>query len=354
MQSTCTEILTYQNDGTFRRKEPKSNQEPLEGLVDGHFDEHHSALYFVDVMHGLAYLHSHHIIHRDLKPENILLDTRGIARLSDFGVSHIFDEKARMPESPDRRATGLTRHDTDTALEMKRMDTHGLMTKTEGTWAFWSPEMCQSSQAFSGYAADIWAAGVCLYIFVTGKLPFFTNVPLDLFEMIKEAKVPFEGLELSDNLWQLLHMTLEKDPAQRAGVGDCLKHPFLLLARAQRIQQLSVELAKSKSTRVVVEEKDIQRVRALSIRLTVSIVRSYCGQLTRPFFLFPGLSHSYYHASCLAQECHQNFTRRIPSCEATVVDRFGRGVGLLFRQWREGIERNNVVWFELVFKFGSE
>jgi serine/threonine protein kinase len=287
------EILTYQNDGTFRRKEPKDNQEPVEGLVNGHFDEYHAALYFVDVMHGLAYLHSHNVIHRDLKPENILLDARGIARLGDFGVSHIFeDDKTRMPAPPDRRPTGLTRHDTDTALEMKRMDTRGLMTKTEGTWAFWSPEMCQGSQAFSGYAADIWAAGVCLYIFVTGKLPFYTNVPMDLLDMIKEAKVSYEGLDLSENLLELLQMTLEKDPAKRAGVGDCLKHPFLLLARGQRIQQLSVELARSKSTKVVVEEKDIQRVRIVSMYCVGSVARSGCSNascfflsISRPFAL---------------------------------------------------------------------
>ena len=191
--------------------------------------------------------------------------------------------------------------------------------------------MCQSSQAFSGYAADIWAAGVCLYIFVTGKLPFYTNIPMDLFDMIKEAKVPFEGLDLSDNLWQLLHMTLEKDPAQRAGVGDCLKHPFLLLARAQRIQHLSVELAKSKSTRVVVEEKDIQRVRIVSIAHAVSVVQLYCGLLTCPFFLFPGLSHSHYHASCLAQQSRQELKGRIPNCEAAFVDRFGWGLVFRFR-----------------------
>jgi serine/threonine protein kinase len=263
-----------------------------------------------------------------------LLDARGIARLSDFGVSHIFDDNAtRMPASPDRRPTGLTRHDTDSALEMKRMDTHGLMTKTEGTWAFWSPEICLGSEAFSGYAADIWAAGVCLYIFVTGKLPFFTDIPMDLFDMIKEAKVPSEGLDLSDSLWELLHMTLEKDPGQRAGVGDCLKHPFLLLARAQRIQQLSVELAKSKSTRVVVEEKDIQRVRMCQLNASwrLCCLTLYCGVLTRSFFLFPGLSHSHYHASCLAQECHQVFTGRIASCEATVVDRFDWEIGLVFK-----------------------
>jgi serine/threonine protein kinase len=60
------EILTYQQDGIFRRKEPKMGRDPIEGLVDGHFDEFHALLYFVDIMHGLAYLHQHHIIHRDL------------------------------------------------------------------------------------------------------------------------------------------------------------------------------------------------------------------------------------------------------------------------------------------------
>lgn len=59
------EILTYQNDGTFRRKEPKKGEPTIEGLVDGHFDEFNAALYFVDILHGLAYLHEKHIVHRD-------------------------------------------------------------------------------------------------------------------------------------------------------------------------------------------------------------------------------------------------------------------------------------------------
>jgi serine/threonine protein kinase len=44
----------------------------IQGIVDGHFDEEHAALYFVDVMHGLAYLHSHNIVHRDIKPGTFL------------------------------------------------------------------------------------------------------------------------------------------------------------------------------------------------------------------------------------------------------------------------------------------
>jgi serine/threonine protein kinase len=188
-----------------------------------------------------------------------LLDARGIAKLSDFGVSHMFEDDENAVATPSQHPLGLTRKDTDTALEMKGMADAGLMTKTEGTWAFWSPEMCQGI-SFSGYAADIWAAGVCLYIFVSGKLPFYTNVPIDLLDMIKEGKVSFDDMGLSENLHELLSMTLQKDPTKRAGVGDCMKHPGLLLARAQRFQQLSVELARSKATNTNVEESDIQAV----------------------------------------------------------------------------------------------
>ena len=64
------EILSYQDNGTFYRKDEERNDEL--GYANGHFDEQHVALFFVDILHGLAYLHRHHICHRDLKPENIL------------------------------------------------------------------------------------------------------------------------------------------------------------------------------------------------------------------------------------------------------------------------------------------
>jgi serine/threonine protein kinase len=54
------EILTYQEDGTFRRKDPRpasKHKQHAQGVVNGHFDEETAALYFVDILHGLAYLH---------------------------------------------------------------------------------------------------------------------------------------------------------------------------------------------------------------------------------------------------------------------------------------------------------
>ena len=194
-----------------------------------------------------------------LRLDSILLSSNGVAKLCDFGVSHIFDDT--IDKAMRRQGSGcLTRQDTDMALNLKPMAHDGLMTKTEGTWAFWSPEMCEGGRAFSGYAADLWAAGVCLYIFVTGKLPFYSEVPVDLMNLIKVGKVPYDE-NMSDQLVDLLHMALHRDPEQRAGVGDCLQHPFLNRAREYRIQQLSDEFARSKATNTVVEESDIRHVR---------------------------------------------------------------------------------------------
>ena len=40
------------------------------------------------VAEGLAALHPC-VVHRDLKPQNILLDTRGRAKIADFGISRV-------------------------------------------------------------------------------------------------------------------------------------------------------------------------------------------------------------------------------------------------------------------------
>lgn len=50
------------------------------------------------------------------------------------------------------------------------------MSTTEGTWCFWAPEMCETREygaAFNAYAADSWAAGVTLWCFLYGRVPFF-------------------------------------------------------------------------------------------------------------------------------------------------------------------------------------
>eukprot|EP00804_Cyclotella_cryptica_P011324 CCRYP_016352-RA/>CCRYP_016352-RA protein AED:0.05 eAED:0.05 QI:125/1/1/1/1/1/5/313/824 len=276
------EILSHV-EGTDMYKRTRYKKR-VKGLTPGgYFDEKNAALYFVDIMHGLAYLHRHEICHRDLKPENILLGANGIAKISDFGVAHMFSNEKdeaireslrlstnsnesfadylvgaeREKDPPPASHLYLTTQESDQALMMPSQHTTGLLNKTDGTWFFYSPEMCdKNTTEFSGYAADLWAAGVCLYIFTTGRLPFFSTTPLKLFELIANAEVPYHLHEdMSDSLKGILQKLLTKDPSERAGVGFCLQHEFCSSARIQRLNELGKEFDSSDGGIVLTKEE---------------------------------------------------------------------------------------------------
>jgi serine/threonine protein kinase len=232
-------------------------------------------------------------------PCSILLSVNGIAKISDFGIAHIFDEERKSflqtPYSKDFDAideflsdeedgisnkrdatvdeaespTHLSKRESEEAINMSSKHSSGLLQKTEGTLFFYSPEMCASEKSvFSGYSADLWAAGVCLHTFITGKLPFFSLNPGELFDMILSKEVEYDTLDLSNNSKSLLQKLLVKDPSLRAGVGDCLKHDFLKDARAQRIRQLGKEF--EQSTRdIVLTDTDINLALSITLRSSV-------------------------------------------------------------------------------------
>ncbi|ETI37775.1 AGC/PKA protein kinase [Phytophthora nicotianae P1569] len=86
---------------------------------------------------ALEYLHEHNIIYRDLKPENILLDSRGYAKLVDFGFA--------------KKLTGKT---------------YTLC----GTPEYLAPEIILGIG--HGVAVDCWGLGILIYEMIVGDSPF--------------------------------------------------------------------------------------------------------------------------------------------------------------------------------------
>ena len=136
------------------------------------------------------------------------------------------------------------------------MVTQGKLTKTEGTWCFWSPEMCKN-EPFSGYVADIWAAGICLFVFVTGKLPFYAESPTDLFDMITDQDINYPG-SMSSEIKDILCKVLCKDPHARSSIGDLLNHSYCNEAKSNRSKGLHGEHLKNSSRRIIVDQDEIK------------------------------------------------------------------------------------------------
>ena len=92
-----------------------------------------------DVCSGLAAAHDQGVVHRDLKPGNVMIDSRGRARITDFGLA------ATLDDLPQR---------------------HAIM----GTLGYMAPEQTRGGQPTA--ATDVYALGVLLYEMFTGRLPF--------------------------------------------------------------------------------------------------------------------------------------------------------------------------------------
>jgi len=191
------------------------------GDTDGPMPEQDAAWTMKAVLLGLGYLHSNHIAHQDLKPDNILRSDDGRVKIADFGVSHFFEEEETKAPRPLHLLT--------------RQSSRGQLSTTEGTWAFWAPEMVKAKVEggkphWSAYATDLWAAGVCLWVFIFGTLPFDPSAgPSGLFEEIE--KFDSESCEfpreIHPRLEDFIRRLLQKAPQQRMTVPDALNHEWM-------------------------------------------------------------------------------------------------------------------------------
>lgn len=176
----------------------------LKHLVDlyGPLNECLIRHYLIQILEGLAYLHSKKIMHRDIKCSNILVNDDGIIKICDFGVS----------------AQNLNSDISDDCF----------ISNLKGTLPWCAPEViCQKTY---GLKADIWSLG-CSVIEMGGMLPWgkiFENSFQCMNLIGKTDKIPdipqFFSLQLKDFILQCLI----RNQDQRADCALLLKHPFIV------------------------------------------------------------------------------------------------------------------------------
>ncbi|XP_047330842.1 CBL-interacting serine/threonine-protein kinase 23-like [Impatiens glandulifera] len=124
----------------------------------GRLKEDEARKYFQQLINAVDYCHSRGVYHRDLKPENLLLDTNGILKVSDFGLS-------ALPQ---------------------QLREDGLLHTTCGTPNYVAPEVIHN-KGYDGAKADLWSCGVILFVLMAGYLPFEDPNLVVLYKKISKS-----------------------------------------------------------------------------------------------------------------------------------------------------------------------
>jgi serine/threonine protein kinase len=145
------------------------------------------------VAQALQEAHERGVVHRDLKPGNIMINSKGLAKVLDFGLAdHLF----------------LVGEQTTASLNDSRV--------LAGTLPYMAPEQLLSKATDA--RADIYGLGAVLYEMSTGHPPFRDVVPARLFDAILH-EVPASphnpNNSIQPSLKQIILKCLEKEPEDR-------------------------------------------------------------------------------------------------------------------------------------------
>lgn len=144
---------------------------------------------FRPIAKALMACHDAGIAHCDIKPENVLLDSKGNAKLADFGLAQ-------------RMARGC-----------KSM-------KYRGSMEYLAPEVCVM-KPYDPFQADVYSLGLLLYCIVAGYLPETDHC--DMYRVVQDGI----GAVADPRIRELLQRMVCANPGDRMRMTEVIAHPAL-------------------------------------------------------------------------------------------------------------------------------
>ena len=115
----------------------------------GALDYQTAVKYAIGIASALKQAHDHAIVHCDVKSQNILIDTKGVAKITDFGIARAFGQPS---ESEERGVIGSV--------------------------YYLSPEQAAGKPVTA--QSDLYSLGVVLFEMLTGQLPYDGDTPAEV------------------------------------------------------------------------------------------------------------------------------------------------------------------------------
>lgn len=139
----------------------------------------------------------------------------------------------RVPYNDPKRPGAVT--DVTRGTTRRLMKPQGVC----GKHNYMSPEVYNNKAAFDGFAIDLWAAGVILYIMLTGFPPYDQASRTDQrFDLIINGNLMRQlkswGMNLSEEAGDLLQSMLLLDPKDRLTLAEVLSHPWVVNGDVER------------------------------------------------------------------------------------------------------------------------
>lgn len=170
----------------------------------GSFSEGDAAHITRQLLSALQALHDHNILHLDIKPENILLSSKDAdakIMLTDFGLARMINGR----KNP--------------LFEGKSM---------AGTVGYIAPEVITAHSYTT--AADVFSAGVILYILLVGYPPFFGDSEIEILLKIARGDFQFKDEHwghISTSAKELVARMLAVRVQDRITIDEIMNHPWI-------------------------------------------------------------------------------------------------------------------------------
>lgn len=158
----------------------------------GALDYQTAVRYAIGIASALKQAHDHAIVHCDVKSQNILIDTKGVAKITDFGIARAFGQPS---ESEERGVIGSV--------------------------YYLSPEQAAGKPVTA--QSDLYSLGVVLFEMLTGQLPYDGDTPAEVARQHLTSPTPSARRydpEIPYDLDAIVTKALAKNPLLRYKTDD--------------------------------------------------------------------------------------------------------------------------------------
>ncbi|XP_057472051.1 calcium-dependent protein kinase 1-like [Actinidia eriantha] len=165
----------------------------------GHYTERKAAELTRTIVGVVEACYSLGVMHRDLKPENFLFidqNENSLLKTIDFGLSIFFKPGEKFND-------------------------------VVGSPYYVAPEVLRKRY---GPEADVWSAGVIVYILLSGVPPFWAETEQGIFEQVLHGDLDFSSdpwPSISEGAKDLVRRMLVRDPRKRLTAHEVLCHPWV-------------------------------------------------------------------------------------------------------------------------------